>query len=137
MGIEAPWDLRGAALYTTTQDIGPLIYAEAQWYGIGKIVSVRPGAGGLLTAQTHEARDCRNAYLFSAVADGFNNPKSAITVWHDENYENLAQEAWFLKTDRQMYNGSHAASPFAQADRKAFDRRFTPLPFGPEGDKSA
>jgi tRNA(Arg) A34 adenosine deaminase TadA len=126
LGMEAPWDLRGATLYTLTQDVGPLAYAEAQWYGVGRIVCVPPGARGLLLAQTHESRDCRNAFLFSALADGFNNPKSALAVFRDETHENVAQEAWFLKTDRTMYNGTKADSAFARNDRKAFDARFTP-----------
>lgn len=86
----APWDLRGATLYTATETIGPLAYAEALWANVTHWVSVQ-GAG----EQTREAPDIGNDALFSIVATRpYTHEDSALSFLHITPFANLAQQEW-------------------------------------------
>lgn len=89
-GAEEPWDLHKATLYTTTAQIGPLGYAEAQWTNIARWVRVTDSAH-----IAPEAPAISNNNLFRAVtARPYNNQYSALRVMRIEPFANLGQQEW-------------------------------------------
>lgn len=89
-GAAEPWDLGGATLYSTTQEIGPLLYAECQWSHIGRIVSI-PGFG----PETIEAPGVDNATLFRVIAARPEpHPESFLNFVHIQPFANKAQKEW-------------------------------------------
>ena len=90
-GASDPWDLRKATLYTTTTQIGPLAYAEAQWANVARWVQV----SGDSTRTPTEAPQINNDALFHAVAvRPYNNQHSALRVVRIEPFANLGQHEW-------------------------------------------
>lgn len=85
-----PWDLKRATLYTTTAQIGPLGYAEAQWANVARWVRVK---GHDSTAP--EAPQINNDALFRAIATRpYNNQYSALHVVRITPFANLGQQEW-------------------------------------------
>lgn len=90
-GAADPWDLHKATLYTTTAQIGPLAYAEAQWANVARFVLVT----GDVTNVPDEAPQINNDDLFQAVAmRPYNNERSALQIVHIEPFDNLGQHEW-------------------------------------------
>ncbi len=90
-GASDPWDLHKATLYTTTAQIGPLAYAEAQWANVARWVQVT----GDSTNVPAEAPQISNDDLFQAVAmRPYNNQRSALRVVRIEDFANLGQHEW-------------------------------------------
>ncbi|WP_435640522.1 hypothetical protein [Micavibrio aeruginosavorus] len=105
-GVDEPWNLRQAVLYTTAPMIGPLMYAESQWANIGRIVQCD---GPPVPA---EAPDATNDALFAVVAARpYNGPQAAVHVVRVTPFANLAQHEWArLSAAGQVahYNGIEA-----------------------------
>lgn len=126
-GSQTPWNLRGATLYTTNADIGPLSYAEGQWAGITDVVLLKEAA--CLRAQNTKALDCpdcTNPVFFQKIAQGYNTPWSAIHVLCDPRFPNLGQQAWAAQTTRVCYNGCEADPALTAAEKQIFDSLFIP-----------
>lgn len=109
-GVETPWDLGGATLYTSTKEIGPLVYAECQWANITNYVAVNHSRAKEMATQ--EAPDISNAEFFKLIASpDYNRPGSAIEVKNFKNFANKAQWAWREKlaaaedASKILYNG--------------------------------
>lgn len=103
-GIEAPWNLRGATLYSLTPDIGPMAYAECQWANVAHWVTVDHPDGKLFA--THESPGISNGDLFRIIATRpYTNPASALNFLHLTPFANLAQHEWRNRPDLQRYNG--------------------------------
>lgn len=104
-GRAEPWNLGGATLYTDTDIIGPLTYAEAQWANIGRIVSTG-------NATRTEAPGIGNADLFEIIATRpYPHPRSALSLIRLCPFANRAQHAWRGHVDRGeafFYNGAGA-----------------------------
>lgn len=106
-GSAEPWNLQQATLYTTTAQIGPLAYAEAQWANIARWVRV----GGGESATPTEAPDISNNDLFAAVAARpYNHSRSALRVIRITPFANRGQQEWArLQTEHpdrlKTYNG--------------------------------
>ncbi|QQG36540.1 MAG: hypothetical protein HYS17_01750 [Micavibrio aeruginosavorus] len=106
-GSATPWDLQRATLYTTTAQIGPLAYAEAQWANIARWVRV----AGAESFTPTEAPDISNNDLFAAVAARpYNHSHSALQVIHISPFANRGQQEWArLQAERperlKTYNG--------------------------------
>ncbi len=105
-GLDEPWNLRRAVLYTTAPMIGPLMYAESQWANIGRIVQ----CDGPQTAA--EAPDVSNDALFAVVAARpYNKAGTAVLVVRVTPFANLAQHEWARLSDAGQvahYNGIEA-----------------------------
>ena len=109
-GVQTPWDLDGATLYTSTSDVGPLGYAECQWANVTGWVAVEhPRADDWAT---QEARGISNTAFFDVIAaKQYNDPSSRVAVKRIEPFENKAQHAWRKKLDDSddpsdvLYNG--------------------------------
>lgn len=104
-GAPEPWDLQRATLYTTTRQIGPLGYAEAQWANIARWVRV----SGMNSAAP-EAPAINNDALFQAIAARpYNNQYSILNVVRITPFANLGQQEWAkLQTENpelKNYNG--------------------------------
>lgn len=107
-GAAEPWDLQRATIYTTTQAIGPLAYAEAQWANIARVVRVSSAA-----AVVPEAPGISNDHLFRAIATRpYNNDYSALRVVRITPFSNLGQQEWAklqaTNPDLKNYNGVSA-----------------------------
>ncbi|MCM2344269.1 MAG: hypothetical protein NDJ24_06890 [Alphaproteobacteria bacterium] len=106
-GAPEPWNLQRATLYTTTAQIGPLAYAEAQWANIARWVKV----GGAESFTPTEAPDISNNDLFAAVAARpYNHSHSALFVVRVSPFANRGQREWArLQAERpehlKTYNG--------------------------------
>jgi hypothetical protein len=103
-GLEEPWNLGEATIYTSTSDVGPLGYAECQWANITQWVSVNhPKAQEWAT---QEAPDVSNDAFFTVIAHAeYNQPEATLSVHRIEPFENKAQYEWKNKNDKVMYNG--------------------------------
>lgn len=114
-GIESPWDLRGAVLYTSTPTVGPLEYAESLWANITcRVVVSHPRA---TSWATQEAPDLTNEDFFQTIASRpYNKTNGSVTVLHlEQRFENRAQYAWQSKIEEEnkvygvkksLYNGA-------------------------------
>lgn len=106
-GVSEPWNLQQATLYTTTAQIGPLAYAEAQWANVTRWVRV----SGAESFTPTEAPDISNNDLFSAVATRpYNHSRSALFVVRISPFANRGQKEWArLQAERpehlKTYNG--------------------------------
>ncbi len=132
--LPAPWMLgkregapdKEAVLYTTIRNPGPLLLAEAQWAGVSRIVCV----GGFLTpeAAQHETPNTPNAVFAKECWSGYNRPGSYLTVLRVMPYQNVAQQAWREKLQREgaaiLYNGL-ASDPALAAYTDEMQARFT------------
>ncbi len=102
----APDPQKKATLYTTTQDVGPIMRGEAQWAAVNEIVSVTGLRGA---KQTQEAPDISNRALLGSVAQGYNHAQSVMRVCVDEGFANQAQHEWRKKLKKygsaMLYNG--------------------------------
>jgi tRNA(Arg) A34 adenosine deaminase TadA len=88
-GIDRPWDLNGATLYSYTFDPGPMAYAACQWANVKHWVVVGGGAGA------QETPDAANAALFRAVAQRpYNGPGTAVHIVRAQPFANMAQFEW-------------------------------------------
>ncbi|AGH99026.1 hypothetical protein [Micavibrio aeruginosavorus] len=105
-GVDEPWNLRRAVLYTTAPAVGPLMYAESQWANIGRIVQC-DGPVALT-----EAPDATNDALFAVVAARpYNGPGTAVHVVRVTPFANLAQHEWARLSEAGQvahYNGIEA-----------------------------
>lgn len=89
-GIDAPWDLQKATLYSTANQIGPLAYAEAQWANIARWVRVAPHKN-----TPTEAPVIDNNGLFRAISTRpYNNPYSVLHVVRITPFSNYGQHEW-------------------------------------------
>jgi len=126
-GHSESWTVDGT-LYTTTQEIGPLLYAESGWTRVSKIVSViMPPELAAKQFQTQEACDVSNKAFFSIVAGGYKHPDRAIHVYRDSSFQNIAMPLWakLVAEDRAaLYNGA-ALSCEPKKTYALTDERFT------------
>ncbi|MDD3019943.1 MAG: hypothetical protein PHX61_03050 [Alphaproteobacteria bacterium] len=109
-GVNQPWNLRGAVLYTTQSDIGPLTYTECQWANISAIIQIE-NTGRISST---EARGITNQTLFKIVGTpDYSHPDSAICMMKLDNFANLAQHGWKNRLEQIgnsiLYNGIDAA----------------------------
>ncbi len=88
-GIDRPWDLNGATLYSYTSDPGPMGYAACQWANVKHWVAVDGKTG------TQETPEAANAALFRAVAQRpYNGPGTAVHIIRAQPFANTAQFEW-------------------------------------------
>lgn len=108
-GVFTSWDVDGT-LYTTSAEIGPLLYAETGWTKISNIVTVQMPLGLQdKKFSTQEAAGISNQKFLSAVAEGYHSSDAAIRVFRDSAFKNRAQPMWarVLKANQQiLYNGA-------------------------------
>lgn len=108
-GAFASWEIDGT-LYTTTPEIGPLLFAEAGWTKILNIVTVTmPPDMKSKQFSCQEAIGISNNEFLHIMADGYQSQKSAIRVFHDRHFINRAQPMWarVLNANKQvLYNGA-------------------------------
>lgn len=109
-GAATPWDLGKATLYTRTQDIGPLAYAECQWANVTDIVAVRDER--CKSSGTQEAPGISNAEFFNVIADAhYNTAGHTLNIQRIIPFANKAQHAWrerlaaMAKPESSLYNG--------------------------------
>jgi len=121
-GSDQPWAVDGV-LYTTTPDVGPLLFAEAGWTRINTICSVSmPKNLANKMFDIRETPGLRNDAFLRSVAQGYNHPLSAICVVRDETFTNRAQTAWrdLLRRDGKiLYNGAQP-TPAIEAMRTLY-----------------
>ena len=108
--ISTPWDLRRGTVYTTTETIGPLAYAEAQWANIVAWVTIPPRPDSEIPdAQANEAPGIDNAALFRIIATRpYTHKDSALSFLHLAPFANEAQQEWCRMVESgkaQSYNG--------------------------------
>lgn len=87
-GSPTPWDLEKGVLYSPAAAMGPLMYAEAQWANIARIV---------LTAQVtaQEAANIGNEDFFRVVAARpYNGEGAAAQIIRLSPFENKGQHEW-------------------------------------------
>lgn len=123
-GAPFPWTVDGE-LYTTTLEIGPLLFGEAGWTNITTINSVvMPRELQDKQFGTLETPDLNNATFLKIVAQGYDCAQAAIRVVRDEQFVNTAQPKWaeMLKVNgEQLYNGA-AVAPEVEAMRDDYTR---------------
>lgn len=103
-GLEEPWNLQEATIYTSTSDVGPLGYAECQWANVTRWVAVEHDRAAEWATQ--EAPDIANDDFFKVIsASSYNGAGATIKVHRIEPFENRAQYEWKNKEDRISYNG--------------------------------
>lgn len=107
-GDPAPWDLRGAVLYTATTEIGPLAYAECQWANVAQWVGVTGLPPGRISAP--EAPGIANDALFRIIATRpYTHQDSALSFRRITPFANIAQETWRARSAQGAvahYNGA-------------------------------
>lgn len=100
-GADEPWDLKRTTLYSTSTEIGPLAYAEAQWANIARwvrVVSHHQAAP--------EAPAINNDALFRVIAARpYNQKISALHMIQVTPFDNKAQHEWTKNPHLKNYNG--------------------------------
>jgi hypothetical protein len=87
-GSSTPWDLEQGVLYSPAQAVRPLMYAEAQWANISRIVLT-------LQSKVQEAADIGNDDFFHIVAARpYNGAGAAAQIIRLSPFENKAQHEW-------------------------------------------
>lgn len=127
-GVIPSWEIDGE-LYTMTDEIGPLLFAEAGWTKISTIKSVTLPLVSRQSAltlnhctQTKEAGDTPNRAFLQIVSRGYVG--GTINFYRDENFENRAQPMWakvLKKNKRSLYNGAQV-SPAVLSMRNIYTR---------------
>ena len=134
-GQFASWEIDGT-LYTTTYEVGPLLFAEAGWTGIRQVVTVvMPQGQREKQFQNFEAFGLSNRRFLEVVAGGYLQPEAAIKVFRDMDFVNRAQPKWaeMLKTNGiALYNGSAVDPEVERATRDSRTAwRFGASPLAP------
>lgn len=121
-GSPFPWTVAGE-LYTTTQEIGPLLFGEAGWTKINTINSVvMPKNLRDKQFEILETPDLNNTTFLKIVAQGYDCSGAAIRVVRDEQFVNTAQPKWaemLAVNGEQLYNGAVVA-PEVEAMRDEY-----------------
>lgn len=92
-GIFESWATMGA-LYTVTEEIGPLMHAEAQWASIGQVFTIRNAPASVARIeQTREAPSLSNSDFYRAATAGYNMPEADVSVLRTI-VENKSQPLW-------------------------------------------
>ncbi len=103
------WGVDGE-LYTTSSEIGPLLFAEMGWTGINKVHHVAMPQGlQHLQFDARETPALGNADFLRIIAGGYHDAGAAITVLRDESFVNNSQPMWarvWKANDNFAYNGS-------------------------------
>lgn len=96
-GVDKPGDLSrpGAeptTLFTTADEVGPMVRAEALLCGVERMVMVGPRD---FSRTHHEAPGISNGEFFKVIArSGYNGSGAMIQVVRDATFKNAAQIAW-------------------------------------------
>lgn len=132
-GTFASWEVDGT-MYTTASEIGPLLFAEAGWTHINRIVYVKmPSAFRRHKLDMRETPEISNTQFLKTVAGGYRDKGAFVRVVRDESFDNSAQYEWqriLKQKGLQLYNGSAVArlielemSAQTRRDFAAFDIR--------------
>lgn len=123
-GAFASWGVDGT-LYTTSRQVGPLLFAEAGWTKIDAVVAVKlPPELSHKQFDTQEVPGLRNADFLKIVAGGYQHPQAAIGVVRDTGFVNTAQPQWermLQVNSEQLYNGANV-SPAVEQMRDSYTR---------------
>jgi hypothetical protein len=123
-GVFASWTVDGE-LYTTTPEIGPLLFAEAGWTNIGVVRAVQmPATLKQKQFETRETPRIDNATFLKIIAGGYRDAHAALDVVRDSAFVNTAQPKWaelLRVNDEQLYNGA-AVTPAVETMRNLYTR---------------
>ncbi|QNT77446.1 hypothetical protein [Entomobacter blattae] len=107
--VLASWEVSGE-LFTTTQEVGPLLFTEMGWTKASQIKHVlMPKNLQHLQYETCETPHLNNAAFLHIVAGGYTDPLAAIEVYHDKMFNNTAQPQWaegLAVNNTMLYNGA-------------------------------
>jgi len=123
-GVFTSWTVDGE-LYTTSSEIGPLLFAEVGWTKIGIVKSVTmPPHLAHKQFETRETSRLTNTQFLHTIAGGYENNHAAIRVVRDECFNNKAQPKWaemLSVNGEQLYNGA-AVLPIIESMRNQYTR---------------
>ena len=123
-GAFISWEVDGI-LYTTSSQVGPLLFSEMGWTKIKYINHViMPEELKHKQFDTLETPEITNAEFLRIVAGGYHHERSAIIVLRDGSFVNTAQPMWarVLEVNSEvLYNGA-AVSDVVLAERDIHTR---------------
>jgi len=123
-GVFASWAVEGE-LFTTNNEIGPLLFAEAGWTKINVVKTViMPDHLAHKQFQTRETPKLGNTEFREIIAGGYFDLRSSLIVSRNKLFINKAQPQWaemLRVNDEQLYNGA-AVSPLVESMRDVHTR---------------